>query len=235
MVAHTQQSSRINALASVYPGADEGRFGNRKPPTVAYATYSPVLHYDAEEGLFLGGNFWDGRATGWLLGEPAAEQAQGPFLNPVEQNLGNPSNVVNKVCNAAYGDQFRAVFGRDICQRLVDAYNAIGQAIFTRSGYMSAQLMRAGRPAFASGDQAGGTDQEIRAALQGYAAYYGQCEIDEENKTLVTRVEGSLFPNWVGSRQLRYYEFSGSQLILKTTPIAFGEEEFTGVLTWERR
>ncbi len=112
---------------------------------------------------------------------------------------------------------------------------ATGQAIFTRSGYMSAQLMRPGRPAFASGDQAGGTEQEIHAALQGYAAYYGQCEIDEENKTLATRVEGSLFPNWVGSRQLRYYEFSDSQLILRTTPIAFGEEEFTGVLTWERR
>jgi len=128
--------------------------------------------------------------------------------------------------------EFRTTSGKVIYPLGEDA---IGQAIFTRSGYMSAQLMRPGRPAFASGDQAGGTDQEIRAALQGYAAYYGQCEIDEENKTLVTRVEGSLFPNWVGSRQLRYYELSGSQLILKTTPIAFGEEEFTGVLTWERR
>ncbi len=112
--------------------------------------------------------------------------------------------------------------------------DAAGLAIFTRSGYMSAQLMRPGRPAFASGDQAGGTELEIHAALQGYAAYYGQCEVDEENKVLATRVEGSLFPNWVGSRQVRYYEFSGEQLILKTTPIPFGDEEFTGVLTWER-
>ena len=128
--------------------------------------------------------------------------------------------------------EFRTASGKVIYPLGEDA---MGQAIFTRSGYMSAQLMRPGRPVFASGDQAGGTEQEIRAALQGYAAYYGQCEIDEERKTLVTRVEGSLFPNWVGSLQLRYYELSGSQLILKTTPIAFGDEEFTGVLTWERR
>jgi hypothetical protein len=128
--------------------------------------------------------------------------------------------------------EFRTTTGKVIYPLGEDA---MGLAIFTSSGYMSAQLMRPGRPAFASGDQAGGTDQEIRAALQGYAAYYGQCEIDEEKRTLVTRVEGSLFPNWVGSRQLRYYELSGSQLILKTPPIAFGEEEFTGVLTWERR
>lgn len=128
--------------------------------------------------------------------------------------------------------EFRTASGKVIYPLGEDA---MGQAIFTRSGYMSAQLMRPGRPAFASGDQAGGTEQEIRAALQGYAAYYGQCEIDEENRTLATRVEGSLFPNWVGSRQLRYYELSGSQLILKTTPIAFGDEEFTGILTWERR
>ena len=39
------------------------------------------------KGLFVGGNFWDGRATGEILGSPAAEQAKGPFLNPVEQAL----------------------------------------------------------------------------------------------------------------------------------------------------
>ena len=112
--------------------------------------------------------------------------------------------------------------------------DALGQAIFTESGYLSAQLMRPGRPNFASGDQAGGTQREVQAALQGYAAYYGRCELDVENKTITTTVEGSLFPNWVGSRQLRYYELSGKRLILKTPPIAFGDKEFTGVLSWER-
>jgi cytochrome c peroxidase len=38
--------------------------------------------------------FWDGRATGWTLGDPLAEQAQGPFLNPLEQNNASPVTVV---------------------------------------------------------------------------------------------------------------------------------------------
>ena len=112
--------------------------------------------------------------------------------------------------------------------------NAQGQAIFTDSGYLSAQLMRPGRPNFASGDQAGGTPREVQAALQGYAAYYGRCELDVKKRTITTTVEGSLFPNWVGSRQLRYYELSSERLILKTPPISFGDAEFTGVLSWER-
>lgn len=113
--------------------------------------------------------------------------------------------------------------------------DALGQAIFSESGYMSGQLMRQGRPAFASGDQASATPEELQAAFQGYVAYYGQCEVDVEQQTLTTHVEGSMFPNWVGGKQVRFYELSDTQLILKTPPIAFGDEEFTGVLTWERR
>lgn len=113
--------------------------------------------------------------------------------------------------------------------------DALGQAIFTESGYMSGQLMRQNRPLFASGDQASGTDDEIKAALQGYIAYYGPCEVDVDNKTVTTLVEGSLFPNWVGGQQLRYYELTDDRLSLKTPAISYGDLEITGVLTWERR
>lgn len=113
--------------------------------------------------------------------------------------------------------------------------DALGQAIFTESGYMSGQLMRQNRPFFASGNQASGTPEEIKAALEGYVAYYGPCQVDVEKKTLTTDVEGSLYPNWVGGQQVRYYELTDRQLILKTSPIALGDEEIIGVLTWERR
>ena len=112
--------------------------------------------------------------------------------------------------------------------------DAQGLAIFSESGYMSAQLMRQNRPLFAAGDQSSGTPEEVQAALQGYVAYYGPCEVDVKQKTLTTQVEGSMYPNWVGGEQMRFYELTDSQLILKTTPIAFGEEKFTGILTWER-
>ena len=112
--------------------------------------------------------------------------------------------------------------------------DAQGLAIFTESGYLSAHLMRRGRPPFASGDQASGTMEEMRAALQGYVAYYGPCEVDTENRTLTTHVEGSMLPNWVGGEQVRFYELSENRLVLKTPPISFGDVEITGVLSWEK-
>ena len=99
--------SKLNASGGVYEGAVKGRFGNRKPPTAAYATWSPPLHLTADG--FVGGNFWDGRATGCLLGNPVADQAQGPFLNPLEQNLPNARQVVLKICRGTYGKTFRAL------------------------------------------------------------------------------------------------------------------------------
>jgi cytochrome c peroxidase len=93
----------VNAGPAVYEGSVVGLFSNRKPPTVAYAM-APVLHMTIEDGeaLFIGGNFWDGRATGERLGDPIAEQAQGPFVNPVEQALPDTGCVVHRVCAAAY-------------------------------------------------------------------------------------------------------------------------------------
>lgn len=98
----------ISDLA-VYPGAVHTRFGNRKPPTAAYAGDSPIL--DQIDGLWIGGMFWDGRATGWTLGDPLAEQAQGPFLNPLEQNMPNARSVCIKVAHSDYADLFKQVWG----------------------------------------------------------------------------------------------------------------------------
>ena len=125
----TGESSEVNAGESVYRGARQERSGNRKPPSAAYATQSPVFYYDRKEGNFVGGSFWDGRATGWLLGNPAAEQAQGPFVNPVEHNMRDEQAVVEKVCSSDYASQFRKIYGETICQNVINAYNAIGQAI----------------------------------------------------------------------------------------------------------
>ncbi|MEW6184419.1 MAG: cytochrome c peroxidase [Thermodesulfobacteriota bacterium] len=101
--------SAVNLLANIYPGAVDTRFGNRKPSSAAYATYAPILYAREEEEdiLFVGGNFWDGRATGYLLGNPAADQAQQPFLNPVEHNLKNGSEVVRLIEKSPYAEEFK--------------------------------------------------------------------------------------------------------------------------------
>lgn len=104
--------SIVNGTSAVYPGAVGTRFGNRKPPTAAYGSNSPVLHYDDAQKLWVGGMFWDGRATGWTLGDPLAEQAQGPFLNPLEQSLPNAKLLCIRVANSDYTDLFEQVWGK---------------------------------------------------------------------------------------------------------------------------
>jgi cytochrome c peroxidase len=55
--------------------------------------------------------FWDGRATGAILGDPLAEQAQGPFLNPLEQALANAQVLCVRVKQASYAGLFEQVWG----------------------------------------------------------------------------------------------------------------------------
>src|ERR1700730_1193453 len=78
------------------------RFGPRKPQSYAYATFAPILHYNQAVADFYGGNFWDMRATGIRLANPAAEQAQGPPVNPVEMANPDTACVVWKVSQGGY-------------------------------------------------------------------------------------------------------------------------------------
>ena len=117
-VGWTGPISDTNEYGSVYEGSISGQFGDRKPPSAAYATLSPIFHQD-KKGLFVGGNFWDGRATGEVLGNPAADQALGPFLNPKEQALPDSACVVYRVCNPVtpvdYPVSFENVWGSGSC------------------------------------------------------------------------------------------------------------------------
>jgi cytochrome c peroxidase len=129
-VGWTGPNEATNMHGGVYEGSIPGAFGDRKPPSSSYATFSPVFHMD-RAGDFVGGNFWDGRATGWSLGNPSAEQALGPFLNPKEQALPSAADVVSRVCAASYGDLFRQIWGAAACDPLntTSAYNSIGYSV----------------------------------------------------------------------------------------------------------
>ncbi len=120
----------VNRTTVVYPGAQAPRFGNRRAPSASYTGFNPKLSL-VKDGKFAGGLFWDGRATGWELGDPLAEQAMGPFLNPLEQNLPDRKEVVRRVMASGYAALFREVWGNDSL-RLEDAdaaYVRIAQSI----------------------------------------------------------------------------------------------------------
>lgn len=146
----------INKHGAVYRGAVPTRFGNRKPPSSAYATLSPIFHYDATEGLFIGGNFWDGRATGEKLGNPAADQALGPFLNPVEQNNPSAQAVCYQVASSGYAGLFENVWGEPpLCDHASDVdatYDRIGLSIASYEASAEVNQFSSKYDAFLAGD-----------------------------------------------------------------------------------
>ena len=98
-------------ITNATPPEPNYRFGPRKPQSYAYAPYSGILHYNATQGSFYGGNFWDMRATGIRLGNPAAEQAEGPPVNPVEMANPDTACVVWKASQSEYAPLIKEIWG----------------------------------------------------------------------------------------------------------------------------
>lgn len=105
-------------------GDDSVSIGDRNAPTAAYAKFIPRFHFDTHEGLYIGGQFLDGRAT------DLTEQAKGPFLNPVEMNMPDEASVIARVQeNANYVQAFKEIYGDDIFNDTQKAYEALADAI----------------------------------------------------------------------------------------------------------
>jgi hypothetical protein len=109
----------------------------------------------------------------------------------------------------------------------------LGLGIITENGYVSAQIMRAGRTKFTRDMP---TQEEKQQAYDDYLAYYGRFSIDEEKGIMTTLVEGATNANWLGDEQVRYYEFKGDNyVILRTPPFNRAGLELVGTLAWKRR
>lgn len=130
------ENLREPVVFPVSDGSNPLLFGGRNAPTSAYAGFSPVFHYDSVLDGYVGGMFWDGRATGLslTLGDPLAEQALGPFLNPVEMAMTKEA-VVAAVSTSRYAGLFIQVFPGTDFEDVDGTYNNIGRAIaaFERS------------------------------------------------------------------------------------------------------
>jgi len=94
--------SALNQTTVSYPGSIRARFGKRAPQTHTYASFAPVLHYNALQDDLVGGAFWDMRATGLHLNSPLAEQAQEPPLDPDEMGMIDAACVVYRLSERPY-------------------------------------------------------------------------------------------------------------------------------------
>src|SRR6201981_2261584 len=96
---------------TVHGAYPNNRIAKRNPQSYVYATYFPPLQYNQSQADFYGGNFWDGRATGYKLQNSAANQAQGPPLDPDEMDNPDSACVVWKLSLSKYKFFFEQVFG----------------------------------------------------------------------------------------------------------------------------
>ena len=107
-----------------------------------------------------------------------------------------------------------------------------GYLIYSPEGYMSVAFMKEGRTVFASGDIRGGTVEEKIEAFNGYISYSGRFEVSGDTVTHV--IEVSLFPNWIGEQQERFYELREDKLTLSTPLQLVGGMKLSSHLVWER-
>lgn len=109
----------------------------------------------------------------------------------------------------------------------------IGYIMYAEDGYMSVVIMTANRPKFATGNILRGTTEEKADAASTYLSYCGKYEILDGK--VIHHVEASLFPNWVGVDQERFFEFQGDRLLLSTPPIMYNNgQRLTAYVLWER-
>ncbi|POZ53834.1 cytochrome-c peroxidase [Methylovulum psychrotolerans] len=120
-------------------GSIEFATGTLNAPSAAYAGFSPPFHWEAKDGTYEGGQFWNGRAN------DLAEQAQKPLLNPVEMAMPNEWAVVSRLkADPAYIRLFYKLYQLDLAavpdikdaqfqqqapQAVADIYQKLAQAI----------------------------------------------------------------------------------------------------------
>jgi cytochrome c peroxidase len=101
----------VNLTMVAYPGSEIFRAGKRSAQRYTYSPRFPVLQFNEEQQLFFGGNFWDARATGFLLQSPDSEQAQHPPVDTQEHAFPDTACVALRLSQAPYRPLFEAVWG----------------------------------------------------------------------------------------------------------------------------
>lgn len=113
----------------VSEGVIPGLFGGRNSPSTAYAMFAPIRFFHSDDGLWIGGQFWDSRATGEILGDPLADAALGPFLNPVQMANPNKAAVIADVAASDYAELFEQVWGLGSLDNVEIAYDQVALSI----------------------------------------------------------------------------------------------------------
>lgn len=99
---------------------------------------------------------------------------------------------------------------------------------------MSSVLMATGRSPVPDMNIAETTDTQRREILEGFDAYCGTYTLHPEDNMVIHHVQASRLPNWEGTDQVRYYEFTGNWLKIYSAPISANEQEWVVYVEWQR-
>jgi hypothetical protein len=110
--------------------------------------------------------------------------------------------------------------------------DAAGYLLYLPDGFMAVSIMSSGRREWVGEDIRRQTEHEAAAATRTYLSYCGTYEVLPDR--VVHAIRTSLFPNWTGTRQERFYRLSGSCLELSTSPWDGERAEPRAHLQWRR-
>ena len=79
-------------------------------------------------------------------------------------------------------------------------------------------IMRSDLPKFAANTSDQGTADESKAILKGLIVHFGTYSVNEADKTVTTRIEGSSFPNLSGMEQKRIISSLATDELKYTNP-----------------
>jgi hypothetical protein len=91
-----------------------------------------------------------------------------------------------------------------------------GRLVYDASGAMMIQMMRIDRKGAIS-TPANSADQKNARVILGYDSYFGRYTVNEKAGTVTHHVEGSLFPEDLGSDWVRPFTLKGDTLTLRLT------------------
>jgi cytochrome c peroxidase len=162
----TSPDGARNAREAIIAGAQPDRAGARTPPSVAYAVYSPPLHWKRNERTYVGGQFRDGRVSDLM------DQVKFPLLNPLEMNNPDTASVCRKVALTKYAEKFNAYGGPLDCA--ADGFERIAQAVIAYETSREVNAFSSKYDAYLKG-----TAKLSAQELRGLALYRGKAKCEQ--------------------------------------------------------
>lgn len=109
-------------------------------------------------------------------------------------------------------------------------HTPVGLAAFTADGHFLQVLLRGDLPKVASNNRGQETPDEAQAIAKGSIGLFGTYSV--QGKVLTLKFDGSTFPNWIGTQQVRDLSgFNGNEMTWNVPASSLGGQN---ELVWKR-